>query len=354
MNIVEVIRLSDWLKENTINVDSQYQTLVSVLKNNSTQPTQQPVTEPFKELCATLSSMPTEELSTLQMRVLEELDIIDLIGRRGKEWLKQKIRLTTYDPATTFETIQGASQRILAAKQNLLEFKTAATTIGFTASTPYDEHTKYVVNVIFQGDASISNVSDWKKTAADWELIISGVAGVVGEKPEDIKVIGASNGSIIFSLSATPLVTKVLATISKHIASIANDYLDFQIKRQELERSRMMSDAIKIDLKRQEDERRKEGKNIILEEVKRLVPTATPEEISKLTKSIDKQISFSESGGDIDFITPPDIDVEAEDFDEELAKTVQDIRVLIEDYRSETQQTKLLTMQNEDDGDDDE
>lgn len=349
MNIIEVIRLADWLKENTTDVDSEYQALVDVLQNNATQPTQQPVTEPFKELCATLSSMPTEELSTLQMRVLEDLDIIDLIGRRGKQWLKQKIRLTTYDPATTFETIQKASQRILAAKQKLLEFKTSATTIGFSESTPRDEHTPYVVNVIFQGDASISNVRDWKKTATDWELIISGAAGVVGEKPEDIKVIGASNGSIIFSLSATPLVTKVLATISKHIASIANDYLDFQLKREELERSRMMSDAIKNDLKRQEDERRKEGKTIILDEVKKLAPTATPEEIAKLTKAIDKQISFSESGGEVDFITPPDIDVDAEGFDEDLAETVQEIRVLIEEYRAETQQTKLLTMQNDDD-----
>ncbi len=48
---------------------------------------------------------------------------------------------------------------------------------------------------------------------------------------------------VIYTLSATPVVTKILATVSKHIASIANDYLDFQLNLEKLRRSRMMSDS---------------------------------------------------------------------------------------------------------------
>jgi hypothetical protein len=201
----------------------------------------------------------------------------------------------------------------------------------------------YVFNVIFKEDAAIKNVKDWKKTASDWELIIGGVTAVAGEKPEDVAVVGVQNGSIIYTLCATPIVTKILATISKHIASIANDYLDFELKREEIRRSRMMSDAIEKDLKRQEDERRATGKARILDEVKEIVPHATPESIAKLEKAVDRHIKFSEEGGDIDFILPPELDQESDDYDGDLAQTVNDVWGLIQDYRSEVQKKKLLT-----------
>lgn len=353
MEVSEILRLADWFNHNTIEVESKYSTLVSVLQNNAQQPSQQPVTEPLKDLSQTLAKMPTQELSTLQMRVLEDLDVVDLVGKRGKQWLNRKVRATTYDPATTFQTIEQAGQRIGEAKRKLNEFKKAAVTVGFKGDDELDTPTPYVINVIFQSEASIGNVRDWKKNATDWELIISGVAGVVDEKPEEVKVVGASNGSIIFTLCASPFVTKILATISKHIASVTNDYLDFQLKREELERSRMMSKVIRDDLSRQESERRSAGKTKILDAVKQLAPDAQPETLTKLEKAVDKHIAFNASGGEVDFVTPPALDKEAEDYDEGLAETVDEIRQLIEDYRAEQQQTKLLTFDDEDEDDQD-
>lgn len=353
MEVSQVIKLAEWFNRHTKNVKPKYATLVNVLQNNAQQPSQQPVMKPLKDLSRTLAAMPTQELSILQMQALGDLGVANLIGRHGKEWLNQKVRSTTFDPATTFQTVQEANQLIAEATRKLDEFRNAAATVGFKDGEVADAPTPYVINVIFQEGAAIENVRDWKKTATDWELIISGVAGVVDEKPEEIKVIGASSGSIIFTLSATPLVTKVLATISKHIASISNDYLDFQLKREELRKSRMMSDTIERDLKRQEDERRSIGKSDIIDAVKQIVSNATPERIAKLEKSIDKQIAFGESGGEVDFVTPPTLDENAEDYDDDLAETVHEIRQLIEDYRTERQQTKLLTNDTGDDEDPD-
>ena len=292
--------------------------------------------------------MPTEELSTLQMRVLEDLEASDLVGRRGKQWLNRTVRSATYDPATTFQTIQQAAQRIAEAKRRLIEFKSSAGLVGINGESELQTSAPFIINVIFQGQASIENVRDWKKTATDWELIISGVAGVVGERPEEVKVVGTSNGSIIFSLSASALVTKVLATISKHIASVANDYLDFQLKREQLQRSKMMTTVIRDDLSRQEVERRSAGKTEIVDAVKKLAPDASPEALAKLEKAVDTQISFSERGGEVDFVTPAAIDEAAANYDEDLAKTVEEIRHLIEDYRSQKQQTKLLAFEGDD------
>jgi len=353
MEVSEIIRLADWFNVHTADVQPKYQTLVGVLQNNAQQPTQQPVTEPFKDLSRTLAAMPTQELSSLQTRVLEELDVAELVGKPGKKWLNGKIKATTYDPATTFETIQKASQRLESAKQQLTQFKTSAASVGFTSGDQIDAPTPYVINVIFQGDAAIADVRDWKKTATDWEFIISGVAGLVDEKPEDVKIVGASNGSIIFTLSATPLITKILATISKHIASIANSYLDFQLKREELKRSAMYTEVMQKELDRLEGDRRAEAKALILDEVKALAADATPEAMAKLEKAIDRQITFGEKGGELDFVSPPSVDEDAEGYDEELAETIEEIRGLIEDYRTEAQQTQLLTKQEDGDEEDD-
>jgi hypothetical protein len=352
MEVSEIIRLADWLEDHMSGVEPKYAALVTVLQNNAQQASQQPVTEPLKDLSKALIAMPMQEVSTLQMRVLQDLEVDNLVGKLGRQWLNQKVRSTTYDPATTFQTIQQAAQKLAEAKRKLKQYKSAAAEVGFDDGEELDAPSPYIINVIFQGNAAIENVRDWKKTAADWELIFAGVAGVVDEKPEEVKILGTSNGSIIFTLSASPLVTKVLATISKHIASIANNYLDFQLKREELERSRMMTKVIADDLALQETSRRSEGKKAVLEAVQKIVPDASPETMAMLEKAVEKHIAFSESGGEVDFVSPPSQDEEAEDYDEDLAETVDEIRGLIEEYRAEQQQTALLTYQGDEDDDD--
>lgn len=343
MEVSQVVQLAEWFQRHSKAIEPKYSALVGVLQNNSQQPSQQPVAEPLRDLNIALKDMPTSELSMLQLRVLEDLGVAELIGKRGRAWLKRKIQGTTYDPATTFNTVQQAHQKIEEAKRLLNEFKTAASKVGFSNGQALDAPTPYVFNVIFQEDVAINNVSDWKKTATDWEFIIAGVAGVAGEKAEDVAVVGVQNGSTIFTLSAAPIVTKLLATISKHIASIANDYLDIQLKRQQLERSNMYTKVMRDEFNRLESERRDNGKTKIMDSIKELAPTAKPEELAKLEKAIDRHVKFSEAGGEVDFILPPALAEDADDYDEDLAQTVDDVRELIQEYRGELEQTKLLT-----------
>ncbi|MDQ2090515.1 hypothetical protein [Marimonas arenosa] len=353
MEVSQVVQLANWYQTHFQEVKSEYSALVSVLQNNSQQASQQPVADPLKALSRALREMPTSELSTLQMQVLERLGVAHLVGKAGRAWIIRTVQTKTYDPATTFQTVQEAFQKMEQAQNQLDEFKNSAARIGFKRGDVIDTPTPYAFNVIFQGGAAITNVTDWKRTAADWELYLGSVAVVAGERPEDVAVVGAQNGSIIFTLSAAPIVTKILATVSKHIASIANDYLDFQLKREELERSRMYSDAIKKDLTRQERERREESKAALMKVVREMQPNAAPEAITKLEKAIDRYITFTEKGGEMDYMLPPPLDAESEDYDEDLAQAVEEVRDLIQDYREEVQKTKLLTHEEDDDEFDD-
>lgn len=352
MEVSQVVQLADWFRDNFQAVGPKLQNLVDVLQHNSQQANQQPVTDPLKELTRALRAMPTSELSTLQLRVLEELGVAEFVGKAGRAWVIRTVQTKTYDPATTYQTVADAHQRMQNAQNHLKTFKDAATQLGFESTTHVDAPTPYVFNVIFQQDAAIKNVSDWKKTAADWELILGSIANATGHRAQDIAFVGGQNGSFILTLSAAPIITKVLAVISKHIASIANDYLDFQLKREDLRRSRIMSDVIEKELNRQEKDRRSEAKTALMESIRGMLPKAKPEELSKLEKAIDRHIDFSEKGGEVDFILPPALDLEDEAIEENLAETVNDLRDVIQYYRSEIQKTKLLTNQEDADFDD--
>ncbi len=342
MDVSEIVRLAEWFRENTKQVETLYLDLVSVLQNNAQQSAQMPVKAALDSLSKALAEMPTQELSTLQMRVLDKLGVAELIGKAGESALNTKVRATTYDPATTHSSIASDAQSIEEAQRRLLALKNSAEALGLKSELKSDTIDSYTINVIFQGQASIENVRDWKKSAAEWELIMSGVAGVAGERPEDVRVLGTANGSIIFTLSASSLVTKILATISKHIAEIANRYLDFQLKRESLDRSRMLTKVMKDELLRQETESRSTGQRKIIEAVKKIVPSASPEALSNLELAVSKQIAFSEQGGDVDFIPPNNIDEDSDSYDKALAIDVANIRKLIEEYQTVKQQVKLL------------
>jgi len=354
MEVSQVVQLANWYKMHFKELESKYSTLVNVLQHNSQQASKQPIADPLKNLSRALGKMPISELSSLQIRILEDLDVAQLVGKSGRIWIIRTVQTSTYDPATAFQTVQEAFQKLVEAQNRLEEFKNSAAGVGFKRDDIIDAPTPYAFNVIFRGDAAIGNVTDWKKTAADWEFYLGSVAVAAGEKPEDVSVVGAQNGSIIYTLCAAPIVTKVLATISKHIASIANDYLDFQLKREQLERSRMYSEAIKNDLNRQEKERREESKVALMKVIKEMLPDAEPEALAKVDKAIDRYITFTEKGGEMDYILPPPMDEESENYDDDLAHTVEEIRDLIQGYREEVQKTKLLSqVKNDDELDDD-
>ena len=338
MEVQEVIRLSDWFDEHLDQAINAYTNLVSVLQNNTRQPEKLPVQEPLEDLMKVLAAMPTEQLSLLQFRMLETLEVSDLIGRRGAQWIEVTVKTTTYDPATTFQSAHDANSKLQNAKTQLGSFGSAAAGVGIVRSNLEEETDHLLINIIFQNDVSIENVRDWKKMSAEWEQIIAGLAAAVGERPEDVAVAGVSNGSIIVTLGATAAVTKLLAMISKHIVGIAHDILSVQTKAEELRQARIMTKTMEVEFKQLEQTKRDEGKAEIAGEIDCALPDLEPEIRSKLQKSVDKALAFGEAGGEVDFVLPD----REEDEETEVDKAIDEIRTLVEDQQRVRQEVKLL------------
>ena len=339
MDVQEIIRLANWFDENTGKAISAYIDLAEVLQNNAQQSHQLPIQEPLETLISILNQMPTQRLTQLQHNLLSTINVDHVIGKLGANWIEETVKTHTYDPATAFETVRISLSRLQDAKMQINAFRTAAAEVGFVPNKITENDKEIKISIIFRADVTISNIRDWKTTAADWEKIFHGLAVVVNDKPEDVKVVGFESGSFILTLVATPAITKLLAMISKHITGIAQDIILIKIKLEELKQLKLTTKVMEKEFEMMEKDRNKKGREAIMSELNRQFPDLDHETKNKVGMSIDKVITFAQAGGEIDFSVP---DNSSEDENDTPRVEIQEIRELIEEHNKLKQRVKLL------------
>lgn len=209
-----------------------------------------------------------------------------------------------------------------------------------------------VIRVGFQNDASIENVADWKNSARDWYDIIRGLALAAKESPEETKILGTANGSIILVLSATLQVTTMLALIAKTIAMAAKEIIGIGIQRENLRREKLLNSVIAAELDKLENQKRSEGVATVMDELKKHLHTsALGDAKNALEASVKKLLAFNEKGGNVDFVAPPDeVDASLEDADEAATDPsralLAEVRRIIHEYQGERESLRFLTDQS--------
>lgn len=244
MDVRDILTLHQWVETWVPAVLEHYIPLRDVLANNAQQSTAQPVARPLDDLVLHLQNVKTEELSGLQVRVLSYLGVDRLLGKSGAYWVKKTIRSSTYDPATAHEEVNKAVSLLQQLQKQMKSFVTSVSPLGFEPDASEVTDGLFRVAVIFQDRASIENLPDLKKLASDWDEIISGVAGAVGEKPEETNIIGVSNGSVLIFLTATAAVTTILALIAKHASEVASYAIGVADQLEDLRAKKMHNAAI--------------------------------------------------------------------------------------------------------------
>lgn len=352
MNVLELLELANWFNSNYSDLSKKYLAVQRVLQNNVNQGAQQPLEEPLNDLIEFLASMRLGELNIQQLRFLDQQGVANLIGHDGVEFVKRTVMTTTYDPATSLTEIQDASSKIGKANQKLVQYQGAVDELGIRPETFGSAEDEIVVRVGFRNEASIEHIEGWRTSANDWYHIIRGLSMLVGESPENTRVIGASNGSIILILATTATVSGLLAMISKHVTGIAKDVLSVQVAREELRSKRLLNDVMEAELTKQINEKREERLSAINKELAGMIPGKSKGDINTaLEKSIDKLVEFGEKGGDVDFVAPPIPEKEENEdqegfaegaIDEKTLKELEEVRRLISDYQEERETVKLL------------
>jgi hypothetical protein len=163
-----------------------------------------------------------------------------------------------------------------------------------------------LIKVVFRGGAAIENIVDLRRWASEWHDIGRGIAMVANASPEEIRVVGAKNGSIIITLAATYAVAQVAATVILKSLEIVEKVMNLrkihaEIKSLDISNKSLADEARKAVL----DESESGAENAAENAMQELGLVLDGEQRAVLQKSVKRLISFIEKGGSVDVVLLP-------------------------------------------------
>ncbi|WP_170401927.1 hypothetical protein [Ruegeria arenilitoris] len=349
MEVAEIFYLSDWYEEFGTPISNLYVELHRVLNHNATQHQKQPVKDPLQSLINGLNEMPLTELNLQQLAHLDDMGIAQFIGRRGAQFVEGVVKASSYDPATSAAEIKTAADKVKHSTQTFKNLTGALKTAAFErdddlgADQFEDEAT---ARIHFRQDASISNIAEMKKWSSDWNDIVRGIGHLVGETPQDMRVVGATKGSIIVCVSGSMMLVSAFAFMSKKVSGIVLDGLRVANAIEDLRHKKITNQEVEKALREGQEKREKAIVEEIVSELKARADGGFDEEHdAHLTTAVKKYVAFSKKGGEVDYLEPP---VETGPDDEDAEGDHQDavsseLRDLIDEIRSIKTETLLLS-----------
>ncbi|WP_281973133.1 hypothetical protein [Ruegeria faecimaris] len=349
MEVAEVFELARWYDEEGPNLSEQYKKLRTVLNHNASQNQKQPVREPLEELILALKSMPMTELNFQQVAHLDDMGVAPYLGNRGAEFVERVVTQSSYDPATSASEIGQALTSVNNAIQTLSSLVAELKNNGFKPDVLTDDLNGDMASarIQFKQDASIGDIADMKKWSNDWNDIARGIGHLVGQTPHDLKVVGATNGSIVVCVTGSMMLISAFAFMSKKVSGIVLDVLRVQNAIEDLRHKRISNETIEKSMR--DDLKKREGdlvKDIIKGLKERAEDAYEPEHDAHLETAVKKYVAFSKKGGEMDYLQPPEPELHEDDQEGEPEEhqdlLVNELRELVSEIRSIKAETLLL------------
>lgn len=348
MNVDELYRLGTWYVGQFKELSKRYAALLEPINHNANQPDKRPVENELNALTEFLVGQNFDELSLEQLKMLNSLGGDAYIGREGAAYVEASVRTSNYDPATAVQRLNEAIQSINDARGKLAAYVEAVNSLEFGPDDVLAEEGLITIRVAFQNDVAIHNVTDWKETAKEWYDIIRGLAMACEESPEDVKIIGASTGSIILIMAGTAAFTTLLAQISKHITTAAKDIISVRMEVENLRQKKLLTKGMEAELKKIEQEMAGGAVSTIEKLLEGRTSGKGGDVGVALTASIKKLLTFSEKGGAVDFVAPNVEEADTEDGEAQpesdgLKAALIEAKAAIREYQGERETLKLLS-----------
>lgn len=349
MELAEVFDLARWYQEHGPVTGKKYQALQAALLHNATQAQKVPVRDALENLVSGLRALPMNELNLQQIAHLEKIGIAELLGTQGAAYVEGLVTQSTFDPATSASQIKNSTDRINSAAKIFQGMVNALIAAGFDP-TQFDvevDDGMAMARIHFRQEASIGNISEMKKWSADWSDIVRGLGHLVGETPQDMKVVGATKGSIIVCVVGTLSLVTVLALLSKRVAGIVLDALTVARAIEDLRHKKISNQIVEQSMKADLKAKEAALKTDIIDELKQHAgSTYSAEHDAHLELAVNKFINFSKNGGEVDYLQQPEPEDDASEDDvdgvEGQQGLVSELRELICEIRSIKEQTLLL------------
>lgn len=340
MNVSELYDLTYWIDDEIVEaqIPQKYQALQAILQKN-VQPNQQKQTfeSERNDLITTIKRVPLNQLTKEQLIFLENLKIAQAVGDEGANKIEDILYKNVLDIATSAAKINDIIQSLNEGIQKSNQIKTGLE--GCVNQEEYETENEVMIRVTFTGHASMSNVTDFKNWGSIWHEIGRGITMAHNAAPEDIKIVGATKGSIIIELATNPAIATTISVVIYSALKLAEKVLDIKKKAEEIKNLKLQNKKLANDMEKEAENEKKIGiEKIAKDLVKELKIKKDGEgdKVNALDRAVKNLVDFIETGGEVDFIIPNESYEEDNDEAEEVHKpeynklrdTIQEIRLL--------------------------
>lgn len=342
MQVEELYDFTSWVIAEIVDrqILQKYQGLHRILQEN-TQPNRgkQPFEDQKNDLLKSLRAIPLSELSVGQLEILQTIGIASNVGEAGASRLEESLFRNAIDIATAANSVQKSIQDITVGSQWSQQIRELVEKIVNTEEVS-EIGDEVLLRVHFSGDAHLANLTEFKDWGKTWWEIGRGIAMANGEAPEDIRVVGASKGSIIISLLTTLAIAQTTSGIIMEALKVAEKVLEIRRKAQEVRTLMIANDIAEASLSDAEknlNEAAHKQKTVGVDEIVKkfkeslgINADSQGDKVQALDSSIKKLVDFIEKGGEVDFVLP---DEGAESLGDDDKEKRDDLRVVFKEIR---------------------
>ena len=344
MNISELHSLVYWISSEIedAQIQQKYQALQQILQQHSQGNQQSPLESEKNELIRALGEVALDNLTKDQIAFLHDLGIAQAVGNEGIGIIEDILYKNVIDVATSANRVQEIINNIAQGVKRAGQIKTGLKDCEIEEQ--YELDNEILMRISFAGCASMANVSDFKCWGNIWYDIGRGIAMAHNASPEDIKIVGATKGSIIIELAVAAGIATTTSSIILAALKVAEKVLDIRKKAEELKELKLKNGKLARELEKEAENEKKSGIEEITASVSKQLSLKDGEgdKANALDVAVKNLVDFIEKGGEIDFVIPDDETEEQEGDHENL----NDLRVAFQEIRQLEKKITLLEDKN--------
>lgn len=340
MNVSELFNVTKWISKEieATQIPQLYSSLYQILLQNSQQASKQPIESQKDSLISALSIIDLSILTKDQLTFLSGLGIADAIGDVGISKIEDILYKNVIDIPTAAQKIQEIYTKVSEGLAKSNQIKVGLSSLDITED--YELDNEILMRVTFTGQAKMGNVKDFKTWGNIWFEIGRGLAMVHNATPEDIKIVGATKGSIVIELAVLATIATTACGIILSALQVAEKVLDILKKAEEIRGMKLGNDKIANELDNAAEDEKEKGISQITNNISlqlKIDNKGEGDKIKALDTAVKNLVDFISQGGEVDFVMP---EKNANDGDE--SQTNKDLRVAFQEIRKLENKIALL------------
>ncbi len=368
MDINELFKLSQWVEKEIAapKIPKSYRALVEKIRNMAQANQAKQPFDPEKEnLIAKLRAVPLHQLTNEQRLYLEKFDFLPYVGEAGVQYIDVVLKDNTHDLVTIGDKLNKAADQINSGVGRFSTVQQALTDFADREIVP--DAGKALIRVTFTKEAAIHNIGNLEKWSEKWSLIIRGFTMAHGQTPEDVKIVGVSNGSVIIDFMAVLQVAGSLTGVLVGLVTLAEKILTLKKNAKDMRTSDVAKKEEIATLLDQSAEAEKEAgvkkiinniniQNLTINTTINNNTPATPttpqtvtdgDKVIALERAVTTLLDFVVKGGEVDVI-PPEKPSSEDNVSEALQKEFAQLKSGAEELRKIESKQKLLEFRKDD------